>query len=79
MTENTTENSNEKETLVVASKVKNFIRASSGMNTSAAVMDILSDRVRELCQAAIENAKSEGRKTVMDRDFGGGETPTPAS
>ena len=58
------------ETLVVASKVKNYIRAKSGMNTSAAVMDMLSSKVRMLCDQAVENAKSDGRKTVMDRDFG---------
>jgi histone H3/H4 len=57
------------EVLVVASKVKNYIRGKSGMNTSAAVMDILSAKVRELADRAIETAKSEGRKTVMDRDF----------
>jgi hypothetical protein len=58
------------EVLVVASKVKNYIRGKSGMNTSAAVMDILSTRVRQLCDQAIDHARSEGRKTVMDRDFG---------
>ncbi len=58
------------EVLVVASKLKNYIRAQSGMNTSSAVMDILSSKIRGLCDAAIENAKREGRKTVMDRDFG---------
>ncbi|MGK5086571.1 hypothetical protein WDW86_03365 [Bdellovibrionota bacterium FG-2] len=69
------------ETLVVASKVKNYIRESSQMNTSAAVMEILSARVRSLCDQAVENAKKDGRKTVMDRDFevaGGSEEP-PAS
>lgn len=55
--------------LVVASKVKGYIRTSSGMNTSATVMDALSAKVRKLCDQAIENAKSDGRKTVMDRDF----------
>lgn len=58
------------EVLVVASKLKNYIRDKSGMNTSAAVMSVLSDRIRQLCDQAIESAKSEGRKTVMDRDFG---------
>lgn len=58
------------EVLVVASKLKNYIRAKSGMNTSAAVMEALSKRVRELCDQAIESAKRDGRKTVMDRDFG---------
>ena len=58
------------EVLVVASKLKNYIRAQSGMNTSSAVMSALSEKVRGLCNQAIENAKREGRKTVMDRDFG---------
>jgi histone H3/H4 len=62
-------NDDKKEALVVASKLKNYIREQSGMNTSAAVIDKLSDLVRELCNKAIENAKSDGRKTVMDRDF----------
>jgi histone H3/H4 len=60
----------EGEVLVVASKLKNYIRSKSGMNTSSAVMSALSAKVRELCDQAIEHAKSEGRKTVMDRDFG---------
>jgi len=58
-----------RETLVVASKLKNYIRAKSGMNTAANVMDALSERVRELCDQAIENARGDGRKTVRDRDF----------
>lgn len=58
-----------KEVLVVASKLKNYIREKAGMNTSAAVMEALSDRIRTLCDQAIERARSEGRKTVMDRDF----------
>jgi histone H3/H4 len=66
--ENTTEETG-KTVLVVASKLKNYIREQSGMNTSAAVMDRLSEKVRGLCNEAIENAKREGRKTVMDRDF----------
>jgi len=60
----------EKEVLIVASKLKNYIRTKSEMNTSAAVTDVLSDKIRELCDQAIENAKRDGRKTVMDRDFG---------
>ena len=65
-----TDGNTEKEVLVVASKLKNYIRAKSEMNTSAAVTDVLSDKIRELCDQAIENAKRDGRKTVMDRDFG---------
>jgi len=55
--------------LVVASKVKAYIKSVSGMNTSAAVMEVLSQRLRQITDQAIENAKREGRKTVMDRDF----------
>ena len=55
--------------LIVASKLKAYIRDKSGMNTSAEVMDVLSDRVRRLCDTAIANAQAAGRKTVLDRDF----------
>ncbi len=58
------------EVLVVASKVKSYIRARSSMNTSATVLDALSNKIRGLCDEAIERAKTDGRKTVMDRDFG---------
>lgn len=58
-----------KEALVVASKLKNYIREKSGMNTSSAVIDALSEKLRALCDQAIANAKNDGRKTVMDRDF----------
>lgn len=65
-----TEGGEQKEALVIASKLKNYIRAQSGMNTSAAVIDAISDKIRRLCDQAIEHAKQDGRKTVMDRDFG---------
>lgn len=58
-----------REILVVASKLKNYIRERSDMNTSDAVMDALSDALRTLCDEAIERAREAGRKTVMDRDF----------
>ena len=58
-----------KETLVIASKVKAYIKSKGGLNTAAPVIDVLSDKVREICDAAIENAKSDGRKTVKDRDI----------
>jgi hypothetical protein len=58
-----------KDILIVASKLKAYIRARSGMNTSDGAMDALSDIVRELCDAAVQRAAQEGRKTVMDRDF----------
>lgn len=55
--------------LIVASKLKKYIRARSGMNTSDSVMDVLSRRVRALCDDAILRAQEDGRKTVLDRDF----------
>lgn len=61
---------NDKEVLVVASKLKNYIRAKSGMNTSGSVLEKLSEQIRGLCDQAIERARADGRKTVMDRDFG---------
>lgn len=62
-------NEGEKEVLVVVSKLKNYIRTASGMNTSGTVGPVLSDILRKLCDGAIEHAKQDGRKTVMDRDF----------
>ena len=58
-----------REILIIASRLKEYIDARSQMNTSAQVMDVLSDYVRILCDRAIENAREEGRKTVLDRDF----------
>jgi len=59
----------EKETLVIASKVKAFIKEASELKCSAAVIDVLSDKVRDLCEAAIKNAQADGRKTVQEKDF----------
>lgn len=58
-----------KDVLVVVSKLKAYIKARSGMNTSDSVTEVLSDQIRKLCDAAIEVAQSDGRKTVLDRDF----------
>jgi hypothetical protein len=55
--------------LIVASKLKSYVRARSGMNTSNGVLDVLSDSVRALCDEAIRSARRDGRKTIMDRDF----------
>ncbi|MBZ0190640.1 MAG: hypothetical protein K8F34_02975, partial [Candidatus Kuenenia stuttgartiensis] len=60
---------NEQEVLVVISKLKNYIRSTAGMNTAGNVASKLSGIVRNLCDQAIENAKSDGRKTVMEKDF----------
>lgn len=57
------------EILVVASKVKAYIKEHGGMNTSASVIEALSKIVERECAKAIENAQADKRKTVMDRDF----------
>ena len=56
------------EVLIVASRLKEYIRASSGFNTSDRVLAALSDIVRRACDEAIQTAAREGRKTVLDRD-----------
>ena len=63
------EGSSDAEVLVVVSKLKNYIRAQSGFNTAGSVAPVVSSMIRKLCDRAIEHAKSDGRKTVMDRDF----------
>lgn len=55
--------------LVVVSRFKNYVRERFGMNTSDGVMEVLSDHLRAICHRAAENARNDGRKTVMDRDF----------
>jgi histone H3/H4 len=41
------------------------------MNTAASVMEALSKVVEREVSKAIEKAKADKRKTVMDRDFEG--------
>ena len=57
------------EVLIIASRLKEYIQATADFNTSAAVMDVLSDHVRNICDQAVLHARSEGRKTVLDRDL----------
>ena len=57
------------EVLVVASRLKEYIRASSGFSTSDRVLDPLSRIVRRLCDEAIRSASREGRTTVLERDI----------
>lgn len=59
----------EREILIVVSKLKKYVKASSEMNTSDNVMPVLSDHLRKLCDMACDKAAEDGRKTVMDRDF----------
>jgi hypothetical protein len=55
--------------LVVVSKTKDYVRAKSGFNTSDAVMEALSDKIRAILDDAIRRASQDERKTVMDRDI----------
>jgi histone H3/H4 len=57
------------EVLVVTSKVKKLVKEKGDMNTSSKTIEVLSLAVEKLCLKAIESAKAEGRKTVMDRDI----------
>jgi len=58
--------------LVVTSKVKKYIKEKAQMSTSANSMAALTQKVKEACDQAIQNAQADGRKTVMDRDINGG-------
>jgi hypothetical protein len=58
-----------REILVVASRLKDYVRARSGFNTSERALDPLSEIIRRACDEAIENARRDGRKTVLDRDI----------
>ncbi len=57
------------EILVVTSKVKKYVKDKSGFNTSASTIAALSAKVEAICDAAIETAKDNKRKTVMDKDI----------
>ncbi len=57
------------EILIIASRLKNYIQARSGFNTSERVLAPLSAIVRRVCDAAIANATRDERKTVLDRDI----------
>ncbi|MCH2170039.1 hypothetical protein MK489_04575 [Myxococcota bacterium] len=53
----------------MASRLKEYVRVVSGYKTSDRVLNPLSDIVREIVQEAIQNARSEGRMTVLERDI----------
>ena len=59
----------DKEILIVASRLKKYIKDRSDMNTAADALEALSDIVRRECRLAIQEAKADGRKTVKGRDF----------
>jgi hypothetical protein len=54
--------------LIIASRLKDYVRARSGFNTSDRVLAPLSEIVRRVCDEAIRNARSEGRRTLLERD-----------
>jgi hypothetical protein len=56
------------EVLIVASRLKAYVRATSGFSTSDRVLESLSRIVRRLCDEAIRSASREGRTTVLERD-----------
>ena len=58
-----------REVLIVASKLKAYIRARAGFNTSDRCLEALSDHVRAICDEAIERARADERRTVLDRDI----------
>jgi len=60
-----------REILIIASRLKDYIRAKSGFNTSDGVLSPISDAVRRLCDEAIANAARAERKTVLERDLPG--------
>lgn len=57
------------ETLVVVTKVKKYIKAKHGMNTSSNFIDELSKHIHGAITAAANHAQEAKRKTVMGRDF----------
>lgn len=69
LTKSSAKSSMENEVLVVVSKMKQYIRDVSDMNTSEDVNQVLSHMIRLQLDRAIEHARREGRKTVMARDF----------
>ena len=64
--------------LIVASRLKQYIRTQSGMNTSDRVLGPLSDVVRRLCDDAIASARRAERTTVLERDVPPGTDRRPA-
>ena len=55
--------------LIVVSKLKKYVKARSGMNTSDGVVEVLSDLVRSACDQAVRNAVRAERRTLLARDF----------
>ncbi len=56
------------EVLVVASRLKAYIKSQAGYSTSDSVLPVLSVALRKICDESVENARRAERQTVMDRD-----------
>ncbi len=56
-----------RDVLVVASKVKGYIKAKN-MNTSADAIGALSEQLYDILDAATARTKANGRKTVKAQD-----------
>jgi len=57
------------EILIIASRFKEFMKTQSDLNCSQAVMTALSNHVRMIAMQAADNARDQGRKTLMEYDF----------
>ncbi len=58
----------DRDILIVASKLKKYIKQRSGLRTSDGVMAALSELVRKAADEAIQRARESERSTVLDRD-----------
>ncbi len=56
-----------RETLVVVSKVKEYVKE-KGLQTSESAVEALSEAVRELLDKAVKRAQGNSRQTIKDRD-----------
>lgn len=59
------------EVLVIASRLKAYIRERSDFNTSEDALTAVSEIIRRATETAIRNARAEGRRTVKGRDYEG--------
>lgn len=60
--------SDERETLIVASKTKAFIK-SQGCMVSADALDALNAKIYELIEGAVKRTKENKRSTLRPHDF----------
>ena len=63
------ENTDVEESLVVASKIKRYVKESAQMATSSQSFDQLSARIQKICEASANKALTDKRRTLLERDF----------